>query len=49
MLLYLLQIIIDVEDVNDNSPKFQLSTYTFKLSEDTSVGGPLVPLEGKIK
>ncbi|KAL4234097.1 hypothetical protein ACF0H5_005750 [Mactra antiquata] len=34
------QLIIDVEDVNDNSPKFQLSTYMFTLSEDTPIGGP---------
>ncbi|XP_060579771.1 LOW QUALITY PROTEIN: neural-cadherin-like [Ruditapes philippinarum] len=39
------QLIIDVADVNDNSPKFQLSTYTFMLSENTPVGGPALPLQ----
>lgn len=40
------ELIIDVEDVNDNSPKFELSTYTFNsMSEDTPIGGPALPLQ----
>ncbi|WAR12271.1 CADN-like protein, partial [Mya arenaria] len=35
------QLIINVQDINDNSPKFQLSTYTATVPEDIPVGSPL--------